>query len=244
MCPLSCTIRARLDGTFDVDYDDGEQELKVPEDLIRAKDGAGGGGGKASRALEAGDKVEGNYRGKGKWYPGKIKRVRLDGTYDIEYNDGESETAVAADLVRAVGARDEEDVGVGMQRRKPQIEEGSKVEANYRGKGKYYPGRVKRVRSDGTYDVDYNDGEQELRVSEDMIRLVDAGGSPSRAESSSASTKRKLSLEEGMKVEANYKGRGRWFPGVIKRYGEFVICELDTVLVGGSLVYLLSNTTR
>ena len=42
-----------------------------------------------------GSKVEGNYRGKGKYYPGKITRVRLNGTFDISYDDGEKEIGVA-----------------------------------------------------------------------------------------------------------------------------------------------------
>eukprot|EP01033_Poteriospumella_lacustris_P005510 gene5510-3927_t len=35
------------------------------------------------------------------------------------------------------------------------------IEANYKGRGKYYPGRIRRDREDGTYDVDYDDGEAE-----------------------------------------------------------------------------------
>ena len=66
--------RARADGTFDIDYEDGEFEMKVPEDLIRVKEGAASSSGSRKKALEEGDKVEGNYKGKGKWYPGVIKR--------------------------------------------------------------------------------------------------------------------------------------------------------------------------
>lgn len=41
------------DGTFDIDYDDGESETRVEQRLIRAKDGVGGGG-----AFAEGDKIE------------------------------------------------------------------------------------------------------------------------------------------------------------------------------------------
>ncbi len=47
--------------------------MKVPEDLIRVKEAAASGGGR-KKTLEEGDKVEGNYKGKGKWYAGTIKR--------------------------------------------------------------------------------------------------------------------------------------------------------------------------
>ena len=56
------------------------------------------------------------------------------------------------------------------------------MEANYRGRGKWYPGKVTRDRGDGTFDVSYDDGESEIRVKESMIRLL--GGrdsSPSQA---------------------------------------------------------------
>ena len=35
------------------------------------------------------------------YYPGKISRVRLNGTYDIKYDDGDQETGVARDLIKA-----------------------------------------------------------------------------------------------------------------------------------------------
>ncbi len=50
--------------------------------------------------LEVGVKVEGNYRGRGKWFSGKISRDRGDGTYDISYDDGESEMRVDTNMIR------------------------------------------------------------------------------------------------------------------------------------------------
>jgi Ca2+-binding EF-hand superfamily protein len=57
--------------------------------------------------------------------------------------------------------------------RRTKLKEGDKVEANYRGRGKFYPGRIRRDREDGTYDIDYDDGEAETRVKEDMIRSLE-----------------------------------------------------------------------
>ena len=36
-----------------------------------------------------------------KWSPGKITRDHGDGTYDVEYDDGDLEERVAVDLVRS-----------------------------------------------------------------------------------------------------------------------------------------------
>ena len=50
--------------------------------------------------FNVGDKVEGNFKGKGRWFPGEILKVNEDGTYNVEYNDGDWERNVdAADLV-------------------------------------------------------------------------------------------------------------------------------------------------
>ena len=74
------------------------------------------------------------------------------------------------------------------------IEEGSKVEGNYRGKGKWFAGKITRDRGDHTFDIAYDDGESETRVDELLIRLVDdfesrgdAGSGRGRGRSSSPS---------------------------------------------------------
>ena len=57
---------------------------------------------KVEARLGEGHKVEANYRGRGKWYPGKIVRDRGDSTFDINYDDGEAETGVSKDMIRVV----------------------------------------------------------------------------------------------------------------------------------------------
>jgi len=75
--------------------------------------------------LSEGDKVEARYRGRGRWYPGKIVRDRGDGTYDVNYDDGEAETRVASDMIRAKDAMSSPVKGA-------RLSEGDKVEARYR----------------------------------------------------------------------------------------------------------------
>ena len=76
-------------------------------------------------------KVEGNYRGRGKWYKGKITRDRGDGTYEISYDDGESETRLKKDVI---GLQDE---GVRSHCNTPiKTKEGRKSEGNHKGEEK------------------------------------------------------------------------------------------------------------
>jgi hypothetical protein len=49
-------------------------------------------------------------------------------------------------------------------------EEGAPVNARYGRGAKWYAGVVAKVHADGTFDIDYNDGDREERVSSGMIR--------------------------------------------------------------------------
>ena len=49
---------------------------------------------------------------------------------------------------------------------------GDKVEARFKGGAKWHPGRIDNVNRDGTYDVRYDDGDQERRVESRMIRRL------------------------------------------------------------------------
>ncbi|KAK7238987.1 cytidine deaminase [Aureococcus anophagefferens] len=200
--------RDRMDGTFDVDYDDGEKETRVEERLIRKKDGGGGGD-----AFREGQKVEAKYRGREKYYPGRVGRDRGDGTYDIDYDDGEKETRVAARLIRERDGGGARSPARGASSSSDKLREGDKVEARYRGREKYYAGKISRDRGDGTYDIDYDDGEKETRVEARLIRSKDGGGARSPSRGSSSSDK----LREGDKVEARYRGREKYYPGKISR---------------------------
>ena len=82
-------------GTYDIRYDDGDEERNVSAYKIRRKAGAA-----ASTKLREGDAVEARYRGREKYYKGKISRDRMDGTYDINYDDGEKELRVEERFIR------------------------------------------------------------------------------------------------------------------------------------------------
>ena len=103
------------------------------KDMIRALSGssssARGGGGGAS--FEEGDKVEAKYRGRSKLYKGRITRDRGDGTFDIDYDDGEKETRVAEELIKPLDAEDDDRSGRNSGRSgRGQLREGAKVGRN------------------------------------------------------------------------------------------------------------------
>ena len=70
-----------------------------------------------------------------KYYPGKISRARLNGTFDIAYDDGDRETGVARDLIRPLGGDSGRGHSAG-RGESDKLVEGAKVEARHGG-GRY-----------------------------------------------------------------------------------------------------------
>ena len=66
-----------------------------------------GGGAATAETFAVGDMVEANYGGEGHWYPGRIASFD-SGSYEIAYDDGESESGVStANVRRASSAEDD-----------------------------------------------------------------------------------------------------------------------------------------
>ena len=66
-----------------------------------------GGGAAAAETFAVGDVVEANYGGEGHWYPGRIASFD-SGSYEIAYDDGESESGVSTANVRRASSAGEE----------------------------------------------------------------------------------------------------------------------------------------
>ena len=101
---------------------------------------------------------------------GRIARDRGDGTYDIYCahgvyastrrvsrffhtdDDGEKETRVLEEYIKAEeGSSDDERKRDDDDRGRGRMRVGDKIEARYRGRSKYYKGKISRVRADGTH---------------------------------------------------------------------------------------------
>ncbi|KAE9309529.1 hypothetical protein PF001_g10636, partial [Phytophthora fragariae] len=184
--------------------------------------------GPKAKKFKEGDKVEAQYKGKSKFYPGVISRCRLNGTYDIDYDDGEKETGVAAELIRSLAKKGGDDSDIGPKAKK--FKEGDKVEAQFKGRSKYYSGRIARVCSSDTYAIDYDDGEYEASVHSLHIRLLKAASaapskskddfsskSEAKGESKSSTADSGPAYRVGTRVEARYMGKDKYSKGTISR---------------------------
>lgn len=123
---------------------------------------------------------------------------------------------------------------------------GDRVEARYKGRGtKYYQGIIKAVRPNETYDVDYDDGDRDRRLSGDFIKRLSSSANelpkpddaPTKQElksistiqssiasigsrgNSATSTKSSITGEvfkSGDNIEALFRGRGsRWYKAIV-----------------------------
>lgn len=60
---------------------------------------------------------------------------------------------------------------------------GDRIEARFREGPKWHPGKIVSVNPDGSYDIRYNDGDEERRVRRDMIRPAGGEGPKSGEQS-------------------------------------------------------------
>ena len=126
------------------------------------------------------------------------------------YEDGDRDTGLKAKYVKAVESGSDRSRSRSRSRspkRGRKLREGARVEARFRGKSsaKWFPGKVRRVHSDGTVDVSYEDGDTDSRLKEKYVRALDSGSDSDRkrSRSRSRSPKRSKKPREGDKVEAD-----------------------------------------
>jgi len=79
---------------------------------------------------------------------------------------------------------------------------------------------VSRDNRDGTYDLTYDDGDKDFGALASNIRSLDGGGGGGGGSGGGA-------LREGMKVEARFKGKTRYYPGVLKRENRDGTFDID-----------------
>jgi PUB domain/Agenet domain len=234
--------RVNRDGTYDINYNDGEREVGIAAELVRLLTNSINNSSSSKKAtadtrtaatvqLHEGDKIEARYKGRSRYYSGTIKRANRDGTYDINYDDGERELSVDAELIRSLETAvrsspnrgtartdsiDDNTNNIGSSAKAVDFIAGDKIEARYKGRERYYSGTVRRANRDGTYDIDYDDGEKELSVAAKLIRLTDSV-TKSRPTVADSSKKPIIEVLEGDAVEARYRGRERWYAGIVRR---------------------------
>jgi hypothetical protein len=138
------------DGTYNINYDDGDKESNVMEANIKLPEPVA----KSTTTFKAGDKVKAKWKG-GSYYTGTIATVNADGTYNIDYDDGDKESNVMSANIMLLETEAKAPVTYKV---------GDKVKAQWQGGTVFFNGTIATVNTDGTYNIDYDDGDKESNV--------------------------------------------------------------------------------
>lgn len=171
-------LKQHTDGSYDVMMDKGGDMLqRVPQNFLKARpvSSKGKAASKSSFSTDAvimlpiGTRVDAHYRGSEKTYLATILKHDNDGTYVVQFDDGEVLSGVTRDSVKKKDiSPDNENIS---QTANEGLVLGARIEANYRGRGRWYPGAISSINANGTFDVNFDDGELEKDVSSDRVRL-------------------------------------------------------------------------
>jgi len=91
------------------------------------------------------------------WYRGKVTK-KDKGEFDILFDDGDKATVKAGQIALDKGIT------------KKDAKEGIAVLAKFK-KGNYYPGKIAKVTEDGTYEIKFDDGDEDT-VTLDELRII------------------------------------------------------------------------
>ena len=116
----------------------------------------------SSYPFKEGDKVQVEYNGA--WWNATVMYY-ADAGINISYDVGQGETIPSAQICDRVRNASENET------QSSAFALGSRVEVNFERKGGYYPGSIATVHEDSTYDINYDDGDNEIGVHLDFIRV-------------------------------------------------------------------------
>lgn len=183
-------VSVNEDYTFNLKYEDGKSESKVPYTHLRLfmetkmSNSAGGeellvASGIPEKSMsvmlkdsmdkkfKVNDPVRVNYKGTGQYFTGTIQACKDDGNYDILYDDGDFETGAPAINVFDIPPIFDTPYDSTII-----YELGDRVNVNYRCFGRIFSGKISAINSDNTYGISYDDGEHEKAVASEQIRLI------------------------------------------------------------------------
>ena len=101
------------------------------------------------------------------WYLGKIVNDNGQNRFDVETEDGEMLRNLSVSKFRRPGSSFNQ-IFSGDER----LKVGVKIRALFEGGSQWFNGKIVGDNEDGTYEVEYDDGDFESGVSYDLIQLV------------------------------------------------------------------------
>ena len=136
-------------GLYDVKYDDGDTDKGLKRISIRRYIPLKKGEIVKSKVIDK--------NGDDLWVLSVITKVKDDGTVNVKHFDGEKLESLPA--------------GIFVQRFDWRYQKGSRVKAQWKDHG-WFKALVAKVNSDGTYDIDFDDGDFRSSVDKSEIKFT------------------------------------------------------------------------
>jgi Agenet domain len=142
------------EGTIDVVFEDGETDEQLRPNCVRPFQPY-----RVGEVIEARD-------GAGEYLQGTVVKIHPYarngiGLYDVQMDHGAVRTMVSTSTMRRFYP--EHDVA---------FEVGTAIEARYAGRREWFTGTVTKVNPDGSYSVQYDDGDFENSVPSKFLRVL------------------------------------------------------------------------
>ena len=113
--------------------------------------------------------IEVNIDDNGKWKIAKLLSEGKNDTVNVMYDDDKEEYSVPIKNIRPLLVQNKK---ITKNENKIKFTIGTKVLCNFETTGRFYPGVIKSINSDGSYEIDYDDGDYETNVTINNIKLL------------------------------------------------------------------------
>merc|ERR1712010_192084 len=120
---------------------------------------------------------EAKFKNGKRWFEGEIQRDNRDGTYEVLFNDGDRDLAVPRANIKLAGE------SAVPHAASASLNSGTKVEAKFKNGKRWFKGEIQRENRDGTYEVLFDDGDRDLAVPRENIKVGDGATVPGRSSS-------------------------------------------------------------
>lgn len=126
------------------------------------------------------DERQGDVEGETKW-----SQTRSDSEDEGPKRKTLAQTDSTGDTRAARKKEEEEDWNDNFE---PEFDKGDRIEARFHGGSAFFPGKIARVYTDDTYDVEYDDGDEETRVPSHFIRSAKPQASTAKSAAATSSS--------------------------------------------------------
>lgn len=159
-------------------------------------------------------------------YPGTITAVDANGLLKVEFDDGEIQDGVDINKVEEVLSH-HESTGTEESSSNEAIPEGCRVLAKLPGWKQAYPGVINKVLHNGSYSINFDDGEVHESVDPSLVQKEGTGNADIEKQSVSIGKSKVNIFDVGTRIKAQLPGWKKAYSGVITAINPLKgICEI------------------